>query len=72
MGQVEVLQVLEKSKVPLSAHEIADEMKERLDKICRILTALEKFNEVQFFELNKNLAMKFFKAKRRMKLYYVP
>lgn len=71
MGQQEIIDTLEKSKVPLSAHEIANRLNERLDKISHIISMLEKYGEVQFFELNKSLAMKFFKSKRKLKLYYL-
>lgn len=71
MGQSEVIKLLEKSKVPLSAKEIADAMKETEQKISRILCILLRYNEIESVELSTQLSMKFFKCCRRMRLYYV-
>ena len=71
MGQAEVIEVLEKSKVPLSSKEIAIILKDTECKINYILNRLYKYNEIEIIELNKELAMKFYKCKRRMRLYYL-
>jgi hypothetical protein len=77
MGQSEVIEVLnvfgviDGSRVPLSKKEIASILKEREDKITHILSDLLKSHEVQCQELDKNLAWKFYKCKRKMRLYYV-
>lgn len=72
MGQVDVLEVLENSKTPLSAAEISKILGECEKKIHFIIHKLEKHKEIEYFELNKDLAMKFFKSKRKLKLYYLP
>lgn len=71
MSQQDVLEILESSKVPLSVKEISDALNERQEKISFIVNRLLKYREVEFFELNKDLALKFYKTKRRMRLYYV-
>jgi DNA-binding transcriptional regulator GbsR (MarR family) len=71
MSQVEVLGVLEKSNVPMSAKEIAEILKIREPKVHLALRTMCRFNEVDFIILNRKLAMKFYKTKRSMKLYFV-
>lgn len=70
IGQSEILMILENSNVPLSSKEIADLLKENHVKICCLLKKLIKHNEVKTIDLNKILAMKFFKSKRRLQLFY--
>lgn len=70
MVQEEIIKVLEKSKVPLSADEIALEIKTSQVHICRGLQKMLKYNEIKCIELNKDLAYKFYKCKRKMRLYY--
>lgn len=72
MGQVEVLEVLEDSKLPLAVREIAEILGTRIKEVFLIVKKLERHNEIESFELNRLLAMKFFKSKRKMKLYYAP
>lgn len=71
MGQSEVLEILGNSKLPLSVKEISTQMGIREQTIAVTIKILEKHKEVEYIEINKDLAMKFFKCKRRMKLYYV-
>lgn len=71
MGQAEVIDVLEKSKLPLSSKEIATILNEAEDKINHTLNRLYKYHEIEIIELNKELAMKFYKCKRRMRLYHL-
>lgn len=71
LGQQEVIQILENSRVPLSKKEIAERLKEREDKITHIINALLKSHEIQCQELDKNLAWKFYKCKRKMRLYFI-
>lgn len=71
MGQAEVYQVLEDSKVPLSSKEISEVLNEPEDKVLKYLHVMVRYKEVDFIELNKDLAMKFYKCKRRMRLFYV-
>ena len=71
MGQQEVIEILEISNVPLAACEIAKLLNVEEFKVSKTLKCLIKFNEVKVFELPKNVAMKFYKCKRRLRLFYV-
>lgn len=71
MGQEEILSVLEKSRVPLSAEEIARELNNTIIKILGDIKKLLQYNEIQCIELNKDLAMKFYRCKRKMRLYHI-
>lgn len=71
MGQAEVIEVIEKSELPLSLNEITQKLNgEPKPKISKTLKRLIKFKEIQVIELNKFLAMKFFNYNRRMCLYF--
>ena len=73
MGQQDVLDVLENSKSPLTAKEIAKELEDDICQIIKILARLlnERNAEVKIIELNKQLAMKFYGCKHKMRLFYV-
>lgn len=71
MGQSEILDFLQKQKVPLSSKEISEQMGIRESTILDKLRNMIKYSEVNCMELNKDLSMKFYKCKRRMRLYYV-
>lgn len=71
MGQSDVLKVLEDADVPLTAREISQLLNDSIVKICKDLEAMERYNEVSSIELDHLLAMRFFKCKRKTKLYYV-
>lgn len=70
MGQEEVLTLLIKTKVPLTTKEIVEMLEETRQSVCESLKKLLKREEVKALELNKDLAMKFYSCKRRMRLYY--
>jgi hypothetical protein len=71
MGQENIVKALEKSRVPLSANEIAKEIDDTIISVCRGLSQMLKYNEIKCIELNKDLSYKFYKCKRKMRLYYV-
>jgi hypothetical protein len=71
MGQQEVIEILENSRRPISRIEIAERLKEDPNKISVILQKLVKHKEVQDFEINRQIAFKVFRCKRRMRLYYI-
>lgn len=71
MGQEEVIKALEKSRVPLSAEEIAQEIGTTIIKACMDIAPLLKFHEIECIELDRKLAAKFYHSKRKMRLYYV-
>ncbi len=73
MGQIEVLNILEKAS-PLSMNQISSILGERNDKICKILKKLIDNKEIEFNEITQEQAAKLFPnldIKRRMRLYYV-
>lgn len=70
MVQEEIIEVLEKSNVPLSAGEIASQLQISIIHISRGLKGMLKYNEIQCIELDKMVALKFYKCKRKMRLYY--
>ena len=71
MGQGEVMNVLEGFKKPVAISEIANLLPDLSKKrIHVIITCLLKFNEIKCIEIPRDLAMKMYKVKRRMRLYY--
>ena len=71
MGQEEVMEVLEGLKRPVAISEIAEMLPELNKKrIHVILTCLMKFDEVKCIEIPRDLSMKMYHVKRRMRLYY--
>jgi len=71
MGQGEVLDFLKTQKEPLTGGEIAHKMKQRRDKISRILTKLVKKNDVSYIEIDREQAKRRCNACHRIILYYV-
>lgn len=71
MGQEEVINVLEKFKKPMSASEIAKELNQAFTSVSHIIQRIIKVHEIKIVELNREQAMKRYKCKRRMRLYYV-
>lgn len=71
MSQIEIIEVLEKSNVPLSASEICEKLQQRQVKISALLKKLIKHGDVEYIELDRRLSMKFYKCKRKLRLYYI-
>ena len=75
MSQQEVLEVLEKHRVPLSLKEICEILGDinfpNETKISATIKRMMDYDEIKVIELDRKLAMKFYKCKRRMRLYYV-
>lgn len=71
MGQREVLNLLEKSKEPLSISEISKKINEHPNKISKHLSQMLKYSEVCFIEIDRLLAMEKYNCKRRMRLWFV-
>lgn len=71
MGQAEIIKVLEKCKVPMSADELAKKLGTTKIKVCMDLAPMLKYNEVECIELKRELAMKFYNCKRKLRLYYL-
>jgi len=71
MVQEKIVEILEKSKVPLSLAEIAEIVNQTDQLVSKALSQMLKYQEIKCMELNKDLAMKFYKCKRRMRLFYI-
>ncbi len=70
MGQGDILDVIENSKVPLTAREVADKLLIDEFKACKHLRTLLINNEIMCIELDRHLSLKFLNSKRRTRLYY--
>ena len=71
MGQGEVMKVLEGFDKPVAIGEIAAMLPDLNKKrIHVIINCLMIFHEVKCIEIPRDLAMKMYHVKRRMRLYY--
>ncbi len=71
MSQGEILEVLKKEKKPLSAAEIINQLDINPKRVYVLIKILLKYEEIKCIEIPKDLAMKLYRSKRRMRLYYV-
>jgi len=71
MGQSEVYYLLKKQTEPLAVGEIARLMNDNQKKISLHLAKMYKYNEVQCIEINRFEAMKRYKCKHRMRLWFI-
>ena len=71
MSQSEIINLLEKKTTPLSVGEIAILLDDNQKKISRCLASMLKYHEVSFIEIDRIKAMKNYKCKHRMKLWFV-
>jgi Mn-dependent DtxR family transcriptional regulator len=70
MSQLEVIELLEKIKKPLSRGEIVKLLNITDTLVSHAINKLVKYNEIKTIEINANQAMKRYHCKRRMRLYY--
>lgn len=71
MSQGDILEVLEKSKRPMSASDIALALNERDKHVFISIRRLIKSNSIKILEIDREQALKLYKCKRRMRLYYI-
>lgn len=71
MGQVEIYNLLSESKEPLSTSEIAKILDMDVLKVSTTIRALLKYNEIQAVELDKVASKKFYRSKKKIRLYYI-
>ena len=71
MSQGEILEVLKKEKKPLSAAEIINQLDINPKRVYVLIKILLKYEEIKCIEIPRDLAMKRYHSKRRMRLYYV-
>lgn len=71
MGQGDILELLEKKRIPLAVSEIAKELETNKVVIWQCIAKLIKHKEIKIIELDRKLARKFYNSARRMQLFYV-
>lgn len=71
MSQADVIEVLEKIKKPLSRKEIAKELEYNEIRISHVLARLIKSRSIKIIEISREVALKQYNCKRRMRLYYI-
>lgn len=73
MGQTEILNLLKKTKKPMSAKEIAEALNYTSQKVCTRLNSLIKYREVFIKEITREEAMEKYNyfIPRRINLYYI-
>lgn len=71
MGSQEVIDVLERFAKPMSRGEIAKVSGINEIRVSHIIKRLIKYDEVKIIEIDRHQAMKLYRCKRRLRLYYV-
>lgn len=71
MSQQDVMDALEKIGKPVSRGEIAKFLKQDIVLVSHSIARLVKGNDIKIIEINREQAMKIYKCKRRMRLYYL-
>ena len=74
MGQLEVIKVLEKSKVPMSMNQIAKELNDITINVCKKIALLLKHKEIKCIEVDRHQTAKLLNWKvpiRRTRFYYL-
>lgn len=71
MGQGEIIELLEKENKPLSRTEIAVKLDTSPIKVSIRIAKLLKHNEIKCIEIPRDLALKMYKCRKRMRVYYV-
>jgi len=66
-----VIDILKKADKPLSRTEIAELLGEQPTKISLLIKRMLKYGEVKCIEINRQQALKHYKCKRRMRIYYL-
>lgn len=71
MGQEEIQKLLEITSRPLSVREIGEILGKEPCNISQIIKPMIKYAEISFLEIGKDLALKLYGCKHRMRLYFV-
>lgn len=71
MSQSEVLELLKKQELPLSAREISIKLNSNYDKITKDINKMLHYKELDYVEVNGIIALEKYHCKRRLRLYYV-
>lgn len=71
MSQEDIIKFLKNKKIPLSVDEISKHMDTNKSRVFVLIKILVQHKEIKFMEINREVALKLYNSKRRMKLYYV-
>ena len=71
MSQSDILEVLERFKKPMSRGEIAKELNDDCTHVSHSIARLIKGRGIKVIEIDRTEALKKYKVKQRMRLYYV-
>lgn len=73
MSQQEIIDILERAKMPISAKEISKITGMRDIHVWDLLRKImkQKNSEIKCIQLNRHQALKHFKSKRVLRLYYI-
>jgi len=69
--QSEIIDLLEKVKKPLTTREIAGLLEASINNIKKDIRKLLDYNEIKFCQVDKDIALKFFNSKRRLRIFYL-
>jgi len=75
MGQEDILNILKKKNEPLTRGEITqlvDSMLMNAAAIGSAINKLVKYGEIEFLNMDRLLAKKFYGCKHSIRLYYIP
>lgn len=71
MGQEEIIKVLEKSDIPLSARQIAEALDDNFSKVCSLINKLMNSNDIFPLDVSYDKALQYFGSTRRLRVYYI-
>ena len=71
MSQSEVLELLKKEIEPITVREMSIKLNDSYIKISKDINKMLKYKEVCFIEMDRVEALKKFKCKRRVRLFYI-
>lgn len=71
MTQQEIIDVLKKSGKPLSRSEIAKELNADKILVSHSINRLIYARDIKVIEIDRHQALKLYRCKRRMRLYYI-
>jgi hypothetical protein len=71
MGQEEIQKALENAPTPLLTREICVIIKCNQKEVSKDLSKMLKYKEVDFIELDKDISLKKFGCKHKLRLYFL-
>lgn len=70
MGQQEIIEILSKIHFPLSRADLSILLNDTVEKTSKHLKTLLHTGDIKSIEVDKDLSLKVFNSKRRLRLYY--